>query len=345
MSDLNDMAQAGRLPEDPAQAAEPVNAKARAEAEDAKRLVTVRKLLADAHERLRTPKVNEAVLTTGHWEIDHDTGGFRKGYVCVFGGKSSWGKSTYVIGIADENIRRGKRVLIVSAEDPQQLYGDRLLQRRAKLSPYRMHANDLSNSEWTRVTEAATKGEDIPVYLDAIGKPVEWAAKKVEHIIRAEGIDLVCWDYLHAFDKEKRTENDRRAVLNYIARTMTDTMKTAGVAGIICGQVTPDTKAAVPDMYEIRDSKDVVNAADTVMIGFMNTKPIQQKNGTLIPEGERCIVLAKNKPGPGPKGRVYGFGKDPDGDEARSYFACVEERAFSEDFGTSEYGDLEERYR
>jgi replicative DNA helicase len=334
MTDLNDMAQAGTLPTDPASQAQPVNGKARAEAEDAKRLVTVRQLLSDAHERLRTPKTRASVLTTGHWEIDQDTGGFRKGFVCVFGAKSSWGKSTYVIGVADENIKRGKRVLIVSAEDPQQLYGDRLLQRRARLSPYRMQANDLTNAEWSRVTEAANHGEDIPVYLDAIGKPVEWAAKKVSHIVRAEGIDLVCWDYLHAFDKEKRTENDRRAVLNYIARTMTDTMKTAGVAGIICGQVTPDTKAIIPDMYEIRDSKDVVNAADTVMIGFMASKPIERRGGAGVAEGERCIVLAKNKPGPGPKGRVYGFGKDPDGSdgkEARAYFACAEAQGYGFD--------------
>lgn len=185
--------------------------------------------------------------------------------------------------------------------------------RRARVDRYRLQQGRLRADEVDRITNVAARGEDVPVYLDSIGKSVEWAARKVASLVRAEAIDLVCWDYLHAFDKEG-AHLDERQKLNHIARVMTDTTKTAGVAGLICAQVTPDTKAPIPDMYEIRGSKDVVNSADGVMIGFMPAAKIERDDNGLrvvvAEAGERCVVVAKNKPGPGPAGRTYRMGSD-----------------------------------
>jgi replicative DNA helicase len=235
--------------------------------------------------------------------------------VWVVGAKSSWGKSSYLVMVADENIQRGKRVLIVSAEDPDSLYGDRLLVRRTRVDRHRLSAGALWDDERDRVTAALRKAEDVPVYLDARGKSVEWAAKRVRRMVQSDGIDLIAWDYLHAFDQEKPGQNgDRRAQLNYISRVMTDTVKTTGKAGIIFAQVTPDTKSQVPDMYEIRDSKDVVNAAEVVAIGFEPAISIERdvdgQKVVIADKSSKALVIAKNKPGPGPKGRVYGMGSD-----------------------------------
>jgi replicative DNA helicase len=311
--DINDLAKEGRLPADPSKLAQPVSPKAKEQAADDARLVTVRQLLARSMARALKPREEKDIITTGHWEMDRDTDGFRKECVWVFGAKSSWGKSSYLIMVTDENIKRKKRVLIVSAEDPEDLYGDRLMIRRARVDRYRFTLGCLRRDEQERLRDVATKGEDVPVYLDARGKSVEWAAKRVRTLVQAEGIDLVAWDYLHAFQKDKAIDETRQS-LNYIARVMTDTVKTIGRAGIIFAQVTPDTKDLVPDMYTIRDTKDVVNAAEVVAIGFepkMKIERDQDGEKVVVAEAEsKAIVLAKNKPGPGPKGRVYGMKSD-----------------------------------
>lgn len=313
VTDINERRQRGDLPTDPSVEAVPVSRVAREQAEDEARLKTYRTLLSGAHERAITPKTAENQITTGHWEVDRDTGGFRPGFVWVFGAKSHWGKSSSLVMFADENIKRGKRVLIVSAEDPDALYADRLLMRRARVNRYRFSEGRLTPEEHRTVAEVVSRGEDVPVFLDAIGKSVEWAAKRVKKIIQAEGIDLVAWDYLHAFQKEKSFSETRQG-LNYIARVMTDTTKNANVAGVIYGQVTPDTKATVPDMYEIRDSKDVVNAAEVVAIGYQPSDKVERdvdgQRVVVAEAGTRAIVIAKNKPGPGPAGRVYEMGSD-----------------------------------
>jgi replicative DNA helicase len=313
--DINDLAAAGKLPADPKSQAKPVNAEAQKRDEEEARVVSVKQLLHGAMQRALQPKTEKTVLTTGHWEIDRDTGGFRNECVWVVGAKSSWGKSSYLVMVADENIRRGKRVLIVSAEDPDSLYGDRLMVRRTRVDRHRFSAGALERDEQDRVTDALGKAEDVPVFLDARGKSVEWAAKRVRRLIQSDGIDLIAWDYLHAFDQEKPGQNgDRRAQLNYISRVMTDTVKTTGKAGIIFAQVTPDTKSQVPDMYEIRDSKDVVNAAEVVAIGFEPAISIERDQDgqkvIIADKSSKALVIAKNKPGPGPKGRVYGMGSD-----------------------------------
>lgn len=312
VEDLNDLAKQGRLPADIKAGAVPVNGQAKEQADDEARVVTVRHMLQRAMQRSLIQKTHADILTTGHWEMDRDTGGFRPECVWLFGAKSSWGKSSYLVMVADENIKRGKRVLIVSAEDPESLYGDRLLVRRARVDRHRLEQGALRRDERDRVSGVVNAGEDIPVFLDARGKTVEWAAKKVRKLIASEGVHLVAWDYLHAFDQDKPSQQgDRRAQLNYISRTMTDVTKTSGCAGMIFAQVTPDGKDLVPDMYSIRDTKDVVNAAEVVGIGFEPAMNVSREAGVLAAEaGSKAIVLAKNKPGPGPKGRVYGMASD-----------------------------------
>jgi replicative DNA helicase len=313
--DINDLAQQGKLPSDPKVHAQPANANAQEKVADDARLLTVKQLLTTSMAGALKKKDTKNLLTTGHWEIDRDTDGFRNECVWVFGAKSSWGKSSYLIMIADENIKKRKRVLIVSAEDSPGIYGDRLMIRRSRVDRYRFTLGCLSDDEKGRVRDVVLRGEDVPVYLDARGKGIEWTAKRVRQLVQSENIDLVAWDYLHAFEKDKRID-DPRLGFNYIARVMTDTTKTTGRAGIIFAQVTPDNKELVPDMYTIRDTKDVVNAAEVVGIGFEPRAKIERDQDgqkIIVAEAEsKAIVLAKNKPGPGPKGRVYGMTSDKD---------------------------------
>lgn len=311
--DLSDMHQNGGIPDDFENQFEPMNERARKADAERPKVSSVRELLKIAHDDAVAVCEPEERVTSGHWEIDRDTGGFQAGYVWLFGAKSHWGKSSSLVMFADENIKRGKRVLIVSAEDPERLYGQRLLMRRARVDRYRMQEGRLSAEERTTIANVTQRGENVPVFLNAIGKPVEPVCKQVVKLVEQEGIDLVAFDYLHAFDKERRIAETRQS-LNYIARTMTDTVKNVGVAGIIYAQVTPDTKTDIPDMYEIRDSKDVVNAADVVAIGYQPKAKVERnvdgQRVAIAEEGDRCVVVAKNKPGPGPAGRVYRMGSD-----------------------------------
>lgn len=313
--DISDKAQAGQFNGIPKGELEPLTPAAKVRAEDEARVLTVRELLGDSFSRAVAPVQEQRVITTGHYKLDKDTGGYRKDAVWIKGGKSSFGKSSDLVMTVDENIKRGFRILIVTCEDGPDLYGDRLMIRRARVDPFRFQARKLNREERERVGHVVGQAEDVPVLLDSRGKSVEWAVKQARRLIRLEGVDLVAFDYLHAFDQEKpdNRNGDRRSSLNYIARTMTDLIKTEGKAGIIYAQITPDSKddgrGNVPDMYCIRDSKDVVNAAEVVAIGFQPQVTLTRGQDTFA-INERVFHLAKNKPGPAPKGGLYLMSSD-----------------------------------
>lgn len=324
VEDIADLAKQGKLPDDIKAAAEPVSPKAKQETEDARRLKSVRQILGDAAKRALEKRSEQKLLTTGHWRLDRDTGGFRPKQVWVFGADTSWGKSSQLLMVADENIKRGRRVLIVSGEDPSEIYADRLLIRRSgmgepekRISSYRLQHKLLNDDERRRVIDVGSQAEDVPVYFEAMGKSVEWVCKRIRTIVPAEGIDLIAFDYLQAFDQDK-PQNDRRLQLNYICRTMTDTIKELGTAGIIYSQITPPDEGkgkggGVPGKYSIRDSKDVSNGAEVIAIGFEPAKDMTSKEGRLLAAaGSKVIHLAKNKPGPGPKGKLYQMDWDAD---------------------------------
>lgn len=287
--DDNDQLQAGTLPTDPRSGTHQVSS-------EVPRALTVGDLLRDSEQRLLTPRAALG-CTTGHYAIDRATGGLERGSVWVFGAETNWGKSSWLVMMADENIRAGRRVLIVSAEDDQKLYGDRLLIRRSRVCAERFKAKRLQPDERDKIREVVKAGEDSPVFFDARGRSVEWVASRTKELVREYAIDVVAFDYLQAFDSDKRHQ-DRRNQVSYIARALTDVAKMANISGVIFSQVTIVEGRAYPDKHSIKESKDVGNAAEIVVMGFTPVKQILRRDGSpLVEAGERALNLDKNKSG------------------------------------------------
>jgi replicative DNA helicase len=334
-ADLSDKQQGAGLPGDPAEGAVPMSL-------DVPRVHTVRDLTREALQRALSHK-KETNCVTGHWDMDRITGGFRPGFVWVFGADTSWGKSSFVIMVADENIRAGKRVLIVSSEDDKAIYGDRLLLRRSRVSADNFKAQTFTLQERAALDKVVDESEDKPVYFDARGRSVEWVASRTKVLIKEHGIDLVAFDYLQAFDSDKRHQ-DRRNQVSYIARALTDVTKTLGVAGIICSQLTMQEGKAHPDKHSIRESRDVANAAEVVALGFTPDKPIKRKTDgvQLADAGDRCVFLDKVKDGA--RGALLRMSWDDNSACFNKYVQNPANRVFTADNDDQEVSDDGYRY-
>lgn len=288
MKDENDKLRTRQLPADPFDG-ETVS-------EDVTRILTVRDLLQGSLSRATSP--DERVhCTSGHCRIDEATGGLRPGDVWLVGADTSWGKSSFAVMLADENIKRRKRVLIVSAEDSEATYGDRLLRRRSGVSAEHMRHRRLTAADHDAMADVVRLGEALPVFIDARGKPVEWLAPRCKRAIVEHAIDVVVFDYVGAFVGKLQSQ-DRRNMVHYIARVLTDIAKTAkpgGIAGVILSQLTHSDEEAIPGKYAIRDSKDLTQMSEVTLIGFLAPRDVPEKG---ITKGDRCIKLAKVKEGP-----------------------------------------------
>lgn len=261
------------------------------------KVYTVRELLTDAAERATSPEA-EAGLTTGLWDLDDASGGIRRQFVWVFGADTSWGKTSWLVAVADENLQRGKRVLIVSSEDPPRLYGDRLMARRASVGAKRLRDRKLWPQEIEAVDRVAKQARPDPVYINAVSMPAEEVAEKVRRIVRDERIDLVAFDYLQSFTSSTKHQ-DRRNEIRMIAKAFSAAVKDSDAAGIIFSQITVDVSKKHPDKHSIRESRDVSNAAEVIVLGYEPTEHIADKNGdTKINAGTKAIWVDKIKDGP-----------------------------------------------
>lgn len=215
-----------------------------------------------------------AKCRTGLPSLDRHIGGFQHGQVTVFGAATSWGKSSYAVLVSDLAFQDKKRPLLVSFEDSEELYGRRLAARRAQVSPNLLRGGKYApkDEEWGRVLGVAEKAERSPFFINAVGKTAERVATDIRCVCASEAIDLVLIDYLQAVQCSRRNQ-DRRNEVTYIARLFTDVIKASGAAGIMFSQFKRPLKPGEkPTKHSLKESGDLENAAENVLLGFLNDR-------------------------------------------------------------------------
>lgn len=288
MKDDNDRLLDGSLPEDPFTEGTVV-------ADEVPRILTVRDLLVGAGTRSRQ-KHRHTYGTTGHHQLDSVTGGLRPGDCWLVGADTSWGKSSFAVMLVDENLKRGKQVLLVSSEDSEQTYGDRLLCRRSGVPAQALRDRRLRAEHHEAIAQVVAEARPDPVFIDARGKTVEWLAPQVKRAVKEYNIDVVIFDYIGAFTC-KMGQQDRRNAVTYVARCLTDIAKTAkpgGLCGILLSQLTISDENTAPGKYAYRDSKDLIQMAEIGLLGYAAPKAIPEHG---IEQGDKLIRVVKCKQG------------------------------------------------
>ena len=96
--DLNDQLIAGELPADPEAGQTTMQA-------DVPRVLTTDELLERSFNETHSKDRRPAACVTGHYRLDSIMqGGFRPGFVTLFGAETSWGKSSFLVSVVDENL-------------------------------------------------------------------------------------------------------------------------------------------------------------------------------------------------------------------------------------------------
>ena len=299
MMDEAEKAAAGRLPADPKSNVIPLNAAAKRKAELEPRVLTVQDLLKGSMERAMLHGDRPGVCTCGIAPIDDAAGGICPGHCWLFGADTNWGKSSWLVMVADENLKRSKKVLIVSSEDDEDIYGDRLMARRARVNAKRLRDGKLDKDESRRVADTANRAELLPVYLDGRGRSAELIVRQVEGLIQQHSIDLVLYDYLQEFRAARRYQ-DERIACREVAAMLRQVVKRQKKAGVIFSQITLKDGKKYPDKHSIRESRDVSNAAEVILLGFTPTENVTDTDSgeVRVPKGTPCVLVDKVKHGP-----------------------------------------------
>jgi replicative DNA helicase len=227
--------------------------------------------------------------------LDEATGGITPGTVWLLAAGTSWGKSSFIVAMANRALKDGLRPLVVTVEDPERLFGSRLLLARTNVNALRLRQARLLPDETKRVADSVVEAEDTPWLLPAIGRTAEAIAADIRSLVIAHQIDIVMVDYVQRMRSAERSQ-DKRNEINRIGYLMTDAIKESGAGGILFSQLTEDTSTG---KMKARESEDLHNSAETVLFGITETVPEINASGVKVGEEKlKKLYVKKCKEGP-----------------------------------------------
>ncbi len=248
----------------------------------------LRTALAQAFHSACDPAQKVRGLYTGVRGIDSATGGIRRGEVWVVVALSNWGKSAFLLNLADRATAAGIRPLIVHGEDAQALYARRWLARRTGVHAYKFRDNELTPEEMQRVSEVVEHMPDWPCFLDGIGRSCESLAADIRSLVASDGIGLVLVDYIQVFRVATKLEPSQRIRIAHIARTFTDAIKTAGAAGVQFSQATEEKDGSI----HARDADEIRQWCEVMLLGSTQKEKNLNPAGQTTGELERKFLYA-----------------------------------------------------
>jgi replicative DNA helicase len=257
-------------------------------------LKSLRTLMLNSYNVAKSPRAR-STLTWGHHQLDDMTGGVHGGDVIIVAGDTNEGKSSMAISVADENISRGARVLVVTLEDGPEVFGNRFLARRAKVNAKSIRDHRINNCDHSKITKAIQNAPDAPFFLHCEDMPWERVSVLMDQAILRNQIDLVILDYIQECWCEKSYPT-RQLELQAVARRFRAIMRKRHRAGIILSQLTGAEKGKPPTNANIRECKDIVNGAEQAVYLYTTLGGEKMANVDKVKNGTKGRVQLKWDP-------------------------------------------------
>lgn len=255
-------------------------------------VVTLRGMYRAVIEDLQSGK-DSAGFLTGIDEIDAAIGGLRQGNVTLLAAGTSFGKSSFGILVARLNLTEAARPLVISVEDKLLLYSRRLAATECNINALQLRDRGVKDEAFKRLLARANEVPDMPIFIDAVGRTVEWVAEAIRACAAELGTRLVVADYVQRFKCGKNI-SDRRNQVTHVAETLSDAIKLSNCAGLLLSQL-KRTDGKEPTMDDVKESGDLENMAEHVIIGWRSVEKGRFKEADVV---HRKANIPKNKDGP-----------------------------------------------
>ncbi|UCH12527.1 MAG: replicative DNA helicase [Candidatus Omnitrophota bacterium] len=237
-------------------------------------------------------------IPTGFHQFDIMTAGLQPSDLIIIAGRPSMGKSALATCIAQHvGVEEGMPTVMFSLEMAKRQLAQRMLCSHAKVDFQKVRTGFLSQSDWPKLTNAASKLSEAPIYIDdtpAISI-LELRAKsrrlKNQHDIR-----LIIVDYLQLMRGPSRSEN-RQQEISEISRSLKALARELNVPVIGISQLSRAVESRSdrrPQLSDLRESGAIEQDADVVLLLLRE----EYYNPTPENRGLAELIVAKQRNGP-----------------------------------------------
>ena len=227
---------------------------------------------------------------SGYTGLDNMTGGFHPGQLCVIGARTSRGKTTFLLCLADRFMMRGKKVLFYSAEMGFVELVDRIMAARTKIPLARIRGK-LDHVDHAKITQAAGEIYQKPLHVDDVGR---LTIASIRAGVDAVKPDILMVDYIQRFAVPG--DSNRAAFFSDVANELKSLAREKGVTVFATSQINRNVqeggKEREPNLSDLKESGGIEEASDIVL--FLHTKA--KPDGS--PSQDFDFIFAKQRNGP-----------------------------------------------
>jgi len=261
-------------------------------------LVGVNDVLESAIERIEEIEnrgTGLSGLPTYFSDLDYYLSGLQEGNLVVLASRPSMGKSSLGLNIATNVAKEGKVVAFFSLEMTKEELVQRVLFSEAKVTSGDARKGQLGAEKWSRVVEAASKVNSLPLYFDdAPVITVTDIRAKSRRLKSSKGLDLIIVDYLQLM--QSSSGDNRQQEIAEISRNLKNLARELRVPILALSQLNRAAEAREdkrPRLGDLRESGAIEQDADIVMMLYRDD---YYNPGTEIP-GVAEVNIVKNRSG------------------------------------------------
>jgi replicative DNA helicase len=217
-----------------------------------------------AVEEDRRARTESGHRRTGFVLLDRAVGSLRPKTLTVIGGTTGAGKSSLVLASAVNQARRGLHVGIVSCEDAETVWGERLY----------AHVEDaaISGASDEQADRASRAAAALPIHFAfELGRPLKDVLRAVRHLVRKHRCQVIYVDYLQAIGDPQSKE--RRHFVAGAAAKLKAQCQELGATLVLASQLSrPSKEKPFGEVFtsDLKESGDVENMAEVVLLLWKN---------------------------------------------------------------------------
>jgi len=261
-------------------------------------LTPIGALINPCLEDIETRANREPGISTGFKDLDRLLGGVRPAELTTVAGATGMGKSIFLADVARHvAFRLGLVVAYFSLEMRKEMLFDRVLSAETRVPHHLIHAGQLGDEEWRRVTDRLGPMAQAPLFFaDDPPLSVAQIRARCQRLQRQRGLDLVLVDHMHLVSPSRRCNSDRERLEDVSRGLKLDLAMTLNLPVIAAAQLNRNPSARPdkrPQLSDLKHASSIEQDSDVVIL--LHREDYYDKESPRA--GEADFVVAKNRTG------------------------------------------------
>ena len=235
---------------------------------------------------------------TGLNQLNKYTSGMQKGQMVVIAARPGVGKTALGLNICFNVAKKYKRpVLVFSAEMSEEEVFTRILSKASNINGNKINTGQLSSDDTIKLNAAIKQISDVPLLVSycngvTIGEIVNKTTKfQTEH----PDLAMIMIDYIGLI-KTGQKEESLRIEIAKISHALKKLATDLQIPVIVVSQVRR-TQESIPQMSDLRDSGDIEQDADKVILLYRDDydNETKKKKATSMQDNQANVAAMDNK--------------------------------------------------